>query len=65
YLSKTATQVIREHLITEIKKELKYSEKDFAEIAYEFNFSAPSNFSRFVKQMTGLSPQEHLAGLSN
>ncbi|MCO6491200.1 MAG: helix-turn-helix transcriptional regulator [Phaeodactylibacter sp.] len=65
YYSKTASQVIREHLITEIKKELKFSKKDYAEIAYEFNFSAPSNFSRFVKKMTGLSPQGIAPSLSN
>ncbi|MCB0587715.1 MAG: AraC family transcriptional regulator [Phaeodactylibacter sp.] len=65
YYSKTASQVIKEHLITEIKKELKYSKKDFSEIAYAFNFSAPSNFSRFVKQMTGLTPQEFIRPLSN
>lgn len=65
YYSKTASQVIREQLITEIKKELKFSKKDYAEIAYEFNFSAPSNFSRFVKKMTGFSPQEITLSLSN
>lgn len=65
YYSKTASQVIKEHLVTEIKKELKFSKKDYAEIAYEFNFSAPSNFSRFVKKMTGLSPQDIALSLSN
>lgn len=65
HYSKTASQIIKEHLITEIKKELKYSNKDFSEIAYQFNFSAPSNFSRFVKQMTGLSPQDFVRSLSD
>lgn len=65
YFSKTATQIIRERTITEIKKTLKYDVKSFSEIAYEFNFSAPSHFSRFVKQMTGKSPQEFKDDLSN
>lgn len=58
YFSKTAHQIIRERTIAEIKKEIQYSEKSFSEIAYEFNFSAPSHFARFFKQMTGLSPQK-------
>lgn len=65
YFSKTATQIIRERTITEIKKALKYDVKSFSEIAYEYNFSAPSHFSRFVKQMTGKSPQEFKDDLSN
>lgn len=65
YFSKTATQIIRERTIAEIKKALKYDVKSFSEIAYEFNFSAPSHFSRFVKQMTGKSPQEFKDDLSN
>jgi AraC family transcriptional regulator, transcriptional activator of pobA len=64
HYGKTASQVIRAHLLTEIKKALKYSQQDVAEIAYDFHFSAPSNFSRFFKQMTGLSPQEFLKELS-
>ena len=65
YFFKTATQIIRERTITEIKKALKYDVKSFSEIAYEYNFSAPSHFSRFVKQMTGKSPQEFKDDLSN
>jgi AraC-like DNA-binding protein len=65
YFSKTANQIIRERTIAEIKKVLKYSTKNFSEIAYEFNFSAPSHFSRFVKQMTGKSPQAFKDSLSN
>lgn len=65
YFSKTATQIIREHTIREIKNALKYDVKSFSVIAYEFNFSAPSHFSRFVKQMTGKSPQEFKDDLSN
>jgi AraC family transcriptional regulator, transcriptional activator of pobA len=65
YFSKTANQIIRERSASEIKKEIRYSEKSFSEIAYEFNFSAPSHFARFFKQMTGLSPQAYKEQLSN
>lgn len=64
YLGKTAKQVIEAHLLTEIKKELTYSHKDVAEVAYDFHFSAPSNFSRFFKRLTGMSPQAFVESLS-
>ncbi len=56
HFSKTAHQIIRERTLAEIKKEIRYTAKDFSEIAYEFNFSAPPHFARFFKQMTGESP---------
>ena len=65
HFSKTAHQIIRERTIAEIKKEIRYSSKDFSEIAYEFNFSAPSHFTRFFRQMTGQSPQTYREQLSN
>ena len=65
YFSKSTNQIIRERTISEIKKSLKYDMKSLSEIAYEFNFSAPSHFSRFVRQMTGKSPQEFKEDLSN
>ncbi|MDX1905483.1 MAG: helix-turn-helix domain-containing protein [Bacteroidia bacterium] len=65
YFSKTAHQLIRERIIAEIKKEIRYTGKDFSEIAYEFNFSAPSHFARFFKQMTGVSPLSFREQLSN
>ncbi len=65
YFSKTAHQLIRERTIAEIKKEIRYTNKDFSEIAYDFNFSAPSHFTRFFKQMTGDSPLTFREQLSN
>ncbi|MBK7409553.1 MAG: helix-turn-helix transcriptional regulator [Saprospirales bacterium] len=60
--SKPSIQVIREYLLSEIKKEIKFSEKDLSEIAYDFNFSAPSHFTRFFKQMAHLTPQQYREG---
>ncbi|MDX2284926.1 MAG: AraC family transcriptional regulator [Bacteroidia bacterium] len=65
HFSKTAHQIIRERIIAEIKKEIRYTGKDLSEIAYEFNFSAPSHFARFFKQMTGVSPMSFREQLSN
>lgn len=65
HFSKTAHLLIREQITAAIKKEIKYSTKSFSEIAYEFNFSAPSHFTRFFKQMTGHFPQAYRDDLSN
>ncbi len=65
HFSKPAGQMIREHLIAEIKKALIFGTDNLTEVAYAFNFSAPSHFSRFVKQMTGQSPQAYRAAHSN
>lgn len=56
--AKTSTQIIKEKLLLEIKKELQYSSKTIAEIAYTFGFSEPSNLNRFFKQATALTPKE-------
>ncbi len=64
YFAKTAQQFIREYLLSEIKKEIRYSDKSFAEIAYDYHFSAPSHFSRFFKQMTDLPPLAYREDLS-
>ena len=64
YFSKTAHQLIREHLLAEIKREIQYSDKDLSTISYQFNFSAPSHFSRFFKQMMDMTPQAYRETLS-
>ena len=58
FYAKTSTQVIKERLALEIKKELLYTSKTIAEIAYDYNFSDPPNFSRFFKQITSQTPQQ-------
>lgn len=63
YFSKPVNQVIREHVISEIKKSIRFSGKNLAEIAYDFGFSAPAHFSRFFRQMTGESPRQFRANL--
>lgn len=58
FYAKTSTQVIKERLALEIKKELLYSSKTIAEIAYDYNFSDPPNFIRFFKLLTSQTPQQ-------
>lgn len=65
YFSKPVSQIIREYQIAAIKREIKYTNKSFSEISYEYSFSAPPHFTRFVKKMTGLTPHELKSSLSN
>ena len=58
FYAKTSLQIIKERLALEVKKELLYTSKTNAEIAYEYNFSDPSNFTRFFKQITSHTPQQ-------
>ncbi|HVS95744.1 MAG TPA: helix-turn-helix transcriptional regulator [Puia sp.] len=54
----TAQQMIHYKLVSEIKKQLR-SDKSVKEIAYELEFSDPSNFNRFFKKMTGATAQQY------
>ncbi len=58
FYAKTCIQVIKERLALEVKKELLYTTKTIAEIAYEYHFSDAPNFTRFFKQMTSQTPQQ-------
>lgn len=54
----SAQQMIHYKVISEIKKQL-YQNKSAKEISYEFGFSDPSNFNRFFKKLTGITPQQY------
>lgn len=54
----SAQQMIHYKLISEIKKKL-YQNKSVQEISYELGFSDPSNFNRFFKKYTGITPQQY------
>lgn len=51
--------VIKERLLTEIKRELLFTNKSIKEICFEFNFSEVPNFIRFFKKYTGINPGEY------
>jgi AraC-like DNA-binding protein len=55
-MGKPAGKFIRERLVLEAKRLLRYSELSVSEIAYRLNFDDPSYFSRFFKKHAGLTP---------
>lgn len=56
---KNALTLINENAIEHIIAELKYSDKNIKQIAFDFNFSNNSFFSKFFKMHTGISPTEY------
>ena len=58
YSGLSAQQMIHHKQVSEIKKQLRGS-KSVKEIAYEFEFSDPSNFNRFFKRFTGITAQQY------
>jgi AraC family transcriptional activator of pobA len=54
-----ASVVIKERLLTEIKRELLFTNKSVKEICFKMNFSDVSNFIRFFKKHTGINPNEY------
>lgn len=49
----TATHLLKQRLLQEVKNELLFSGLSVKEIAYELQFSAPNHLMRFFKQQTG------------
>ena len=60
-LHKTAQSLLNEMLIMEAKSLLKYSDLSISEIAEKLTGSNPSNFSRFFKKQTGITPSDYLS----
>lgn len=56
---KTAQDLLNEMLILEAKSLLKYSNFQIAEIAVKLCNQTPSNFARFFKNQTGISPKAY------
>jgi AraC-like DNA-binding protein len=59
YMGITAQQMIHHKLISEAKRLLKATTDDVSDIAYRLDFSDPSNFNRFFRSITGLSPRQY------
>lgn len=55
-LGKSVKQLIKERLLIEIKKQLLLTNNSIKTISYEFDFSDPSNFNKFFKRETGMTP---------
>jgi AraC family transcriptional regulator, transcriptional activator of pobA len=56
---KTASSIIQERLIKEMKNLLKYSTKNISEIAFELNFTDVAHFSHYFKQATQMTPRAY------
>jgi YesN/AraC family two-component response regulator len=58
-IDKTAQDLLKEMLVLEAKTLIKYSQLNVSEIAIKLCNQTPSNFARFFKKQTGLSPKEY------
>ena len=54
----SATYLLKQRLLAEIKNELLFTSKSISEIAYAFSFAEPSHLMRFFKQQTGRTCRE-------
>ncbi|MES2796164.1 MAG: helix-turn-helix domain-containing protein, partial [Bacteroidota bacterium] len=59
-INRTAQDLLNEMLILEAKNLLKFSNLQIAEIAANLCDQTPSNFSRFFKKQTGITPKDYL-----
>lgn len=55
---KSASDVIAEFIIKETKRQLLYTTKNITNIAFELDFKDASNFTKFFKRHTGLTPSK-------
>ncbi|MES1155772.1 MAG: helix-turn-helix domain-containing protein, partial [Pseudorhodoplanes sp.] len=53
----TAGHLICHRILTEAKRELVFTGRAVAEIAYDLGFTDPSHFGRFFRKQTGTTPQ--------
>lgn len=58
-LNTNAREVIKERVLIEAKNQLTHTNNQVAEIAYALNFTDSSNFVKFFKQQTNLTPLEY------
>ncbi|WP_413998577.1 AraC family transcriptional regulator [Flavobacterium sp. W1B] len=61
----TATHLLKQRLLFEIKNYLIHSEITVSEIASELNFSEPNHLMRFFKNQTGVTTSEFLLDYQN
>ena len=56
---KSALDVIHARLMLAARRQLVYTEKNIAGVAYHLGFADPSYFARFFKRETGMTPAEY------
>lgn len=55
----TPTELIRNRIVLEAKRALRYSQKSVKEIAFELGYDDPAYFTRLFKKAEGQSPQAY------
>ncbi|OXA67376.1 AraC family transcriptional regulator [Flavobacterium aquidurense] len=61
----TATELLKQRLLFEIKNDLIHSGKTIAGIAYDLHFSEPGHLMRFFKTQTGITSSQFLSDYQN
>lgn len=56
---RTPTEIIRDRVVLEAKRDLRYTAKTIKEIAFELGFEDPAYFTRYFKKAAGESPQTY------
>jgi AraC family transcriptional activator of pobA len=57
--NKTPLQFIQFRLLLEAHRLLKYSDKSISDVGYELGFNDIQAFSRFFKNLEGISPNDY------
>ena len=61
----SATHLLKQRLLEELKNELLFSDRNVSQLADEFHFSDPSHLMRFFKQQTGKTFTQYAADYKN
>lgn len=63
-INKTAKNVIDDFIILQAKRNLINSTTNSSELAYKLGFEDPTNFTKYFKKSTGLTPKSFIKSLS-
>ncbi len=55
----TPLQIIKDRIILQAKRDLRYTSKSIKEIAFDLGFEDPGYFTRLFKKSTSLAPQQY------
>lgn len=58
---KTPTEIIRDRIVLEAKRDLRFTQKSVKEIAFDLGFDDPAYFTRYFKKSANESPQAYRA----
>lgn len=61
----SATNLLKQRLLEELKNELLFSDRNVSQLADEFHFSDPSHLMRFFKQQTGKTFTQYITDYQN